>query len=100
MTIPLRRVQMLMEAEQHAALAEVASREGKSLAEVTRYVITLGLKQLSQQDALARRARALQRADDLAARIRARNGGPLKDEVVETLQQLREERDEQLAGGH
>jgi hypothetical protein len=96
----LRRVQMLIEPGQHTMLARLAKREGLSVAEVTRQVITLGLEQLSQKDVLTARDRALQQADELAERIGARVGGSLSVDVVEDLRQLREKRDDQIAGSY
>lgn len=55
----LHRVQLLIEIEQREALAEIAAREGRSMSEVARELIDLGLEQRRQKqegwrDALAR----------------------------------------------
>ncbi len=90
---------MLIGPEQHAILVRLAKRDGRSVADITRRVIALGLEQLTQKDALAARARALRRADALAEQIGSRTGHFADVDVVEDLRRLREERDEQLAGG-
>ncbi len=93
----LRRVQMLLEPRQHALLARLAEQQGRSIADITRQVIDLGLAQLANQDVLARRAQALQRADRLAERIQARCGKELSIDPVEDLNRERAERDDQIA---
>ena len=97
MSETLHRVQMLLEPRQHALLAQLAKQQGRSVAEVTRRVIALGLEQLADQDTQARRALALRRAARLAESIGARLGGPLSIDVSEDLRRLREERDERIA---
>jgi hypothetical protein len=94
----LRRVQMLLEPKQHALLAQLAKKQGRSVADITREAIAIGLMQLAEQDVLARRAQALKSADDLAERIQARTGRPLDIDVIEDLRRVREERDEQIGG--
>jgi hypothetical protein len=63
------RVQMLLEPEQQQTLNQIAQRQGKSVAEVTRQVINLGLKELNAQNEFEQRASALQRARQLRKRI-------------------------------
>ncbi len=93
----LRRVQMLLEPQQHTMLTDLAKAQRRSVAAVTREVIALGLSHLTDQEAFARRTQALRRADALAARIEAGIGGPLVIDVARDLNELREERDEQIA---
>lgn len=45
----LHRVQLLIEEEQRAALAEIAARERSSVSDVVREVIRLGLEQREQR---------------------------------------------------
>jgi hypothetical protein len=96
METPLKRVQMLLEPHQHARLAQLARSQGRSVADVTRQAIELGLAQLAEGDLLSRRARALKRADQIAARMHARGGMQPDVDVTDDLRRLREERDEQL----
>lgn len=99
MSTPLKRVQMLIEPSQHAILAQLAKAQGRSVADVTRQVIAVGLEEVAQQADLAKRARALDRADELVQRIYARLGRSLDIDVVADVHRLREERDEQISGG-
>ena len=46
----MQRVQMLLEPQQRRKLAELAKTQGKSIAEVTRQAIDMGLAQMAQDD--------------------------------------------------
>lgn len=90
----LKRVQMLIEPRQHSALARIAQGEGRSMADVTRQVIDLGLGVLEQKDEFTQRAEALQRAKQI------QDSMPLLEiDVVEDLRRMREARDEQITEG-
>jgi hypothetical protein len=97
MTEKLKRVQMLLEPRQHYALANIAKQQGKSVAEVTRQLIDLGLATLGQDDEFTRRALALRKAEALRHRLQERHGGPLKIDVSADLEHIRERRDERIA---
>jgi len=56
------RAQILLEPEQHAALAEVAEREKRSISEVVRQIVG---EWLATQDHEAQRQRELQALDEL-----------------------------------
>jgi hypothetical protein len=99
MTEKLKRVQMLLESRQHYALANIAHQQGKSVAEVTRHIIDLGLNIIEEQGEFASRAEALNRAEVLRRRIQERHGGPLKVDAAADLRGIREERDEHIASG-
>ena len=88
------RVQMLLEPEQRRALAGIAAREGRSVADVTRQVIRLGLKILDQEDEFSRQEIALQRARETRQQMPL-----LMVDIVADLHQIREERDDQLYSG-
>ncbi|MFN8497368.1 MAG: ribbon-helix-helix protein, CopG family [Anaerolineae bacterium] len=71
----LHRVQLLIEEEQRETLAEIASREGRSVSDVVREVIRLGLQQRRQRqerwrDALDRLAAIRERAPGAPAYAR------------------------------
>ncbi|MBI3973154.1 MAG: ribbon-helix-helix protein, CopG family [Chloroflexi bacterium] len=95
----LYRTQVLLEPEQHRALSEIAQREGRSISDVVREMIREQLKEREQ----AKEA-ALQRDLALFERIRQhreailaeRGGKPLDIDVVEMINQMRDERDEEL----
>ncbi len=84
---------MRIEPQQHAILTQLAKRQGRSVAAITREVISLGLAQLVDREIVSRRAHALEQADQIAANMQR-----LDRDVVADLAQLREELDEQTAG--
>jgi predicted DNA-binding protein len=90
----MQRVQMLLEPRQRAKLAELAKAQGKSIAEITRQAIDAGLEQLSAMGQGQRMLTALEDARKL------RDSMPMLEiDVVADLHQMREERDNELAGG-
>lgn len=87
----MQRVQMLLEPEQRRKLAELAKTQGKSIAEITRQAIDVGLAQMEQDKPQARLLAALDAARQL------RESMPLMDiDLVAELHQMREERDNEL----
>lgn len=92
----MERVQMLLEPRQRRMLAKLAKAQGKSVAEVTRQAIELGLEQMAKEDPQARLRAALEAAQQLRHSMRQRNGQPLDINIVEDIRQMREERDEEL----
>jgi hypothetical protein len=97
MTEKLKRVQMLLEPRQHNALADIAKQQGKSVAEVTRQLIDLGLATLNQDDEFTRRESALRKAEALRHKLQERHGRPLTIDVNADLADIRERRDERIA---
>jgi hypothetical protein len=91
-----QRVQMLLEPAQRQALTEIAYRQGKSVAEVTRQAINLGLNAMTQEDEIVKRRLALKSAR------RLRQSMPVLNlDVIGDLQKIHEERDERInPGGH
>jgi predicted CopG family antitoxin len=90
------RTQILLEPEQHQALTEMASREGRSVSDVVREIIRQRLEQRKQESdaAVQRRLEALERIRAHREAILARRGGkPIEIDVVEMINQMREERD-------
>lgn len=91
----LYRTEILLTAAQHRALAEMALREGRSVAEVLRELVAQQLEH-RQADAMARRERRLAALAEIQRHreeILAENGGqPLDFDAVEVIRQLREER--------
>ncbi len=87
----MQRVQMLLEPRQRRKLAELAKAQKKSVAEITRNAIDLGLEQIEMNDRQARLLAALEAARKL------RDSMPMLDvDVVADLNQMREERDNEL----
>jgi hypothetical protein len=85
------RVQMLLEPSQRKALSEIAHRQGKSVAEVTRQAINVGLKVMSQEDEIVKRQLALESARQLRQSMPV-----LNIDIVGDLQKMHEVRDEQI----
>ncbi len=90
-TPTLKRVQMLLLPEQNKELAEIARAEGRSVADVTREIIKIGLRARKQENEFSRRERAMKRIEALRATMPF-----LEVDVAEDLRQLREERLEQI----
>ena len=90
----MQRVQMLLEPKQRRKLAELAKAQGKSIAEITRQAIDVGLEHLGAVEQRQRMFAALEAARKL------RDSMPvLNVDVVADLHQMREERDNELFSG-
>jgi predicted transcriptional regulator len=90
----MQRVQMLLEPKQRRKLAELAKIQGKSIAEVTRQAIEVGLEHLGAMEQRQRMFAALESARKL------RDSMPMLNlDVVADLHQIREERDHELGSG-
>ena len=80
------RAQILLEPEQHEALSNIAQREGRSISDVAREIIRMGLDAVARDnDAVWRkRMKALERLNTIREEIRLQQGtypGDLVDEV-------------------
>ena len=92
----LYRAQILIEQRQRKTLGQIARREGRSISDVARELIRLGLEARTETPEMRWRQRdsALERAARLRAAIRRRRGGrPLDIDPAELIQSMREERD-------
>jgi uncharacterized protein (DUF1778 family) len=97
----LKRIQMLLEPDQHRALMEVAEQQGKSVSEVTRAAIDIGLSVMERDKIFAQREEALKRAEALRQAMRDRRGHPISIDVADDIRKMRQARDEHLLGrGH
>jgi predicted DNA-binding protein len=92
----MERVQMLLNPQQRRKLAKLAKLQGKSIAEITRQAIDIGLEQMTQDNPQARWLAALEAARQLRESMRLRNGESLDIDVVGETQQIREARDAEL----
>ena len=95
----LYRTQILLEPEQHRALAEIAEREGRSVSDVVREMIRRQLEQKEQsaEATTKRRLEALERIrEHREAILQERGGKPIDIDFVEVINQMREERDAQI----
>ena len=93
----MRRTQLLLEPEQHDALAEIARKEGRSISNVVREMVQRQIEQRREtaRADLERRLEALQRIrrhrDEAVER---RGGRPVDLDVAALIRQAREEREE------
>ncbi|HYO48894.1 MAG TPA: hypothetical protein VEW94_03495 [Chloroflexia bacterium] len=95
------KTQIVLEPEQHKALAEIADREGRTIADLVQDLI----KQVLEQH--EHRARSQQSYSEGMSRIREhkeailaeRGGRPIELDTVELIHQMREERDERNLSG-
>jgi len=89
------RAQILLDPEQHKKLAEIAAREKRSVSDVVReavaeYVVEQEKAHAKQKDVFAR---IRQHQEQMLER---RGGRPIEIDTVELINQMREERDNEL----
>jgi hypothetical protein len=97
----LHRTHILLETEQINLLKEIARREDRSVSEVARELIQDGITQIQGRSKTERERRLL--ALENARRVRQaihdeRKGEPLDIDVVDLINQMREERDAEILG--
>ena len=99
MAARMQRTQILLEPEQHRALADLARTEGRSLSDIVREFITAQLAHRAR-DHSAQRQRQLASLEQIRTHrqaIQARHGEKVNlPDPVELLDQLRDERDAEL----
>jgi len=98
----LYRAQILIEQGQRKTLAQIAHREGRSISDVARELIRLGLAARNDTPEMRwrRRDRALQRAAQLRAAILRRRGGlPFDTDASDLIRSMREERVDDIIRG-
>lgn len=97
--MPKKRTHLLLEPEQHRILAQIAEREGRSISDVTREIVQAGIEQRQQLYAVERKRHllALERARQVRQAILAERGGePLKLDIPVLIDELRNDRDDQI----
>ncbi len=93
----LHRTQVLIEPQQHTALAELAAREGRSISEIIREIVRDYLANRSEELRWQGRMQALEGARRLRESIREAYGGrPLDADIAALIREMREARAEQL----
>jgi hypothetical protein len=89
------RAQILLEPEQHTALAEIAQRQGRSISEVTREIVAQYLVQ--QEDNLHQRQEVMEQIKQFKAQVLVRRGGkPIEIDVTRLIEEMRTERSDEL----
>ena len=86
------RAQILLEPEQHAALAEVARREDRSLSDLVREIVNKWLEEQDRQAKLTRELQALEELTRMRLAIQEEHGIYTGD----LLEEARVERDEDM----
>lgn len=89
------RAQILLEPEQHKALADLAQRRGTSISQVVRDIV--GEYLVEQDTEVERRLAAIERIREHRAEMLAERGGkPLDIDFAALIEEMREERAEEL----
>jgi hypothetical protein len=93
----MHRAQILLEPEQHQELAEIAQERGTSISEIVRTAVREWLAERSQDEIVRQRLEALKQIEQHRKAILARREGrPLEIDIARTVEQIREERDDEL----
>ncbi len=95
----LYRAQILLEPEQHEALAEIARQENRSISEVVRAALREWLSEHQESEAVRQQLEALKVIQAHREELLARRGGqPLEIDAAALLGAVREERANELLG--
>jgi hypothetical protein len=92
----LQRVNLMLERRQREELERRARQSGRSVSELVRAYITKGLSQ--EDDPQAERLQALENARALKKRVLERRGGKPLTDSVDVIEQVRQERLDELLG--
>ena len=79
----LYRAQLLLEYEQHQALAEIAQQEGRSISDLVREIVGLHLAERDRQVQNLGALRALERLTQIRARLQEKHGILQSDPLAE-----------------
>ena len=91
------RAQILLEPEQHKKLAEIAAQAGRSVSDVVREAVAEYVVIKTNEGERERRRNALEKIRQHREEMLRENGGkPFEIDVVELINQMREERDNEL----
>jgi predicted DNA-binding protein len=88
----LYRAQILLEPEQHKALAELAEKDGRSMSELVREIVRHYISEKEQESRLKREFQALEKINEIRSLIQEEHG-TLEGEILE---KARKERDQEL----
>ena len=70
----LYRAQLLLESEQHQALAEIAEQEGRSISDLVREIVEEHLTERREQAQQLRALQAIERLAEIRAELREEHG--------------------------
>lgn len=93
------RTHLLLDPDQHKALAQLAKREGRSISDLTREIVQEGIERRQQLFAKEkqRRLQALAQARQVREAILKEHGSfPLDINIPALIAELREARDDQI----
>ena len=92
----LQRVNLMLERRQREELERIARKKGRSVSDLVREYVTQGIENeyIPQQE----RLEALENARALTKRVLERRGGKPISDAVEMIDQMREERGDELLG--
>jgi hypothetical protein len=89
----LYRAQILLEPEQHRALADIARRESRSLSDLVREILAEHLSQRDKEARMHQELEAIHALAQLRAKLQAKHGTV----PVDLLAEVRSEREEDVA---
>ncbi len=93
----MHRAQILLDPEQHNALAEIARRDGTSISEIVRTVVESWLIERRQEESTRRQLEALDTIrEHRQALLDQHKGQPLNIDLSNFIEEMREERDDEL----
>jgi plasmid stability protein len=92
----LQRVNLMLERRQREALERIARKKGRSVSDLVREYVTQGIE--SENVPQQERLEALKNARVLTKRVLKRRGGKPLSDAVEVINQVREERGDELLG--
>jgi hypothetical protein len=96
----MHRAQILIDPEQHQSLVEIARQEGTSISAIVRRAVHHLLAERHEEQVLRRQMDALQEIGrHRQANLDRRGDKPLETDLVELIEQMREERDGELITG-
>lgn len=79
----LYRAQILLESEQHQALAQIAEQEGRSISDLVREIVEQHLAERRQQDQQATALQAVERLTQIRTKLQEERGMYQADPLAE-----------------
>ena len=79
----LYRAQILLESEQHQALAQIAEQEGRSISDLVREIVEQRLAERRQQDQQATALQAVERLTQIRTKLQEERGMYQADPLAE-----------------